>query len=51
MIDPKGGKICMAHDCGAFGLKQRAEAISPAPRNGAKGSARANQRHMPGGKP
>jgi hypothetical protein len=34
VFDPKGGKFCVAHDCGASGLSRRADLIWAAPRKG-----------------
>jgi hypothetical protein len=36
VIDPKGGKFRVAHDCGACGLSRRADLIWAAPRKGTR---------------
>ncbi|MBP1626432.1 MAG: hypothetical protein H6Q00_907 [Holophagaceae bacterium] len=37
MIDPKGGKFCVAHDCGAFGVRPGSAEDWAAPRMGVAG--------------
>jgi len=51
VIDPKGGKFRVAHDCGAFGLKLRFAADWAAPRSDARPGERANLRHIREEKP
>ena len=51
MIDPKGGKFSVAHDCGRFGLRQSSQKNWAAPKFGAAPSMRDMKRHMNGGNP